>query len=117
MDKEREELKQYIENADIPDELKSRELAIVANTALSIPEVKMELAKLISEDVDATTARLNMNAIPQSNEERLAYKEFELISEEAGKNLKKEMELVQENLELIADLSNEIEKVSASSSV
>ncbi|MEA2715575.1 MAG: hypothetical protein QOG91_603 [Candidatus Parcubacteria bacterium] len=110
MDEKRAKIKKYVEDADIPAELKAKELEIVNDMDLSIPEVKIALTKLIGDEFDKTLDAAGINDVPNDPEVEKSLKEFESESEAAEKDLESDMKIVDENLKDISETSEEIQK-------
>ncbi len=117
MNEEREELRQYIKSADIPDELKERQLLVVNNTELSIPEVIIELTRLVAEDFDAYVASIGITTVPVNAQVQHAYSEFERATKEAEEEVTEGMKEVDEVLASIDDLNEEVQKTALRSSL
>ena len=111
MDERRIKLKKFIEDSDIPADLKARELAIVDNQELSAPEIEMALAKLIADEFDKKMEAAGITNIEPGGEVTNAYNAFMTESEQAEKDLAEDMKLVDENLKVIRDTAEEIQKV------
>lgn len=111
MDEKRKNIKKYIEDSDISEELKAKELEIVNDESLSTPEVEMALAKLIGEEFDKKVAQAGVADIPHDKEVENAFKKFESEAEQAEKDLEEDMKIVDDNLKAIKETSEEIQKV------
>lgn len=110
MDDRRSKLKKFIEDSDVPAELKVRELAIVDNQELSAPEIEMALTKLIAEVFDRKMEEAGITDIESRKEVVNAYNVFVGESEQAEKDLADDMKFVDENLKAIRGTAEEIQK-------
>lgn len=117
MDEKRKKIKKYIEGSDISEELKAKELEIVANESFSIPEVKMALAELIGEEFDKRIANAGITAIPDDAGAENAFNKFESEVKQAEEDLENDMRIVDDNLNAIREASEEIQKVALQTSL
>gem|GEM_PF-1632160 len=111
MDEKRKKIKKYIEDSDIPEDLKSKELQIVNDMNLSTPEVEVALAKLIGEEFDKKIANAGIDNVPPNEEVNTAFKKFEEESQKAQQDLESDMKIVDDTLQVIQQTSDEIQKV------
>lgn len=113
MDKKREKLKKKIEEADIPESLKAKELEVVNDQSLSTPEVEMELSRIISEqfDQELKESGVKESDLPLDEEVEALQKEFEKETKEAEKELSEDLELVEQNLQEIEKATQKIQEV------
>ena len=117
MDERREKIKKYIEDSDVPGNLKVKELEIVNNMNLSTPEVEIALAKLIGEEFDTKIASAGITDIPHDKEVDEAFKKFDLESKKAEEDLENDMKIVNDNLKTIQETSEEIQKIAIQESL
>lgn len=111
MDEQRKKLKKFIEDSDIPADLKVKELAILDNSELSAPEIEMALAKLIAEEFDKKMEAAGIINIAPGKDVEDAYNTFMTESDNAQKDLEDDMKFVDENLKAIRQTAEEIQKV------
>lgn len=117
MDEKRKKIKQYIQDSDIPDELKTRELEIVDNENLSTPEVEIALAKLIGEEFDKKITSAGADDVPYDKEVESALEKYESEAKQAEKDLGDDMKIVDDNFQAIRETSEEIQKVALQASL
>jgi hypothetical protein len=110
MDEKRQKIREYVESSNIPEHLKQKELEIVDDENLSIPEVKIALAQLIGEEFDAKIAEFGIDDIPPSEEVESAFQAFEAASEKAQQDLENDMKIVDDALKTIQETAEEIQE-------
>lgn len=117
MDESRDKLRQLINMSAVSEELKAKQLLIVNDEELSIPEVKLALAELIAAEVDAILTERGIADEVTDPEVAAALADFEQASTEAETDLAADMQLVDECLADIKEVSEEIQKAALQQSL
>jgi hypothetical protein len=117
MDEKKLKIKKYIEDSDVPADLKKKELEIVNNPNLSAPEVVTELTKLLADHMDKRAAELGVTNVQEDEDVKLAEKAFETASAEAEKDLEVDFALIEENVKAIRETTDEIAKIALKESL
>lgn len=117
MDESRDKLRQLINMSAVSDELKAKQLLVVNDEELTIPEVKMALAELIAAEVDAILTARGIADEATDPEVTAALADLEQTSAEAENDLTADLQLVDECLADIKEVSEEIQKAALKQSL
>jgi hypothetical protein len=117
MDEKRNKLKKFIEDSEIPAELKVKELAIVDDWDLSTPEIETALAKLIAQEFDKKVASIPGIDTTPGKEVQEAFSSYEREAKDAESDLAVDMKIVDDTLKAVREASEAIQKVALSASL
>lgn len=117
MDEKRNKLKKFIEDSEIPSELKVKELAIVDDWDLTTPEIEVALAKLIAQEFDKKIATVEGIDLAPGKEVQEAFSAYEREAKEAENALTIDMKIVDDNLKAVREASEAIQKAALEASL
>jgi hypothetical protein len=117
MDEKRNKLKKFIEDSEIPADLKVKELAIVDDWDLSTPEIEAALAKLIAQEFDKKVASVPDIDLSPSKEVQEAFSSYERDAREAEDDLTNDMNIVDDTLKAVREASEAIQQVALEASL
>jgi hypothetical protein len=117
MDEKRNKLKKFIEDSEIPADLKVKELAIVDDWDLSTPEIEAALAKLIAQEFDKKVASVPDIDLTPGKEVQESFSAYEREAKEAENDLTNDMKIVDDTLKAVREVSEAIQQVALEASL
>ena len=112
-----EQLRQIIQSSKVSEELKTKQLAILDNPVLSLPEIKMALAQLIGEEVDAKIEELAVTELANDPELMSLEQQVDTAAAAAEADLEADLKLIDESMDGIKAVAEEIQKMAIQESL